>query len=135
MCIASNEAYSRMPANERVAPARKHGGGFTLIELLVVMAIISMLAALLLAGMSSVKGTGMRTVCLNNLRQINAGVRMYSDDANDKSPNPEKRPHHPYDAYKELMKSYVGLKGASSAQDRVFAPNPRLILGIWKNTE
>ena len=103
------------------APASKNRDGFTLVELLTVIGIIGILAALLLSGISAVKGHAKRTVCMNNLRQISLGVRLYSDDSNDKSPKPARFMSNPYDAYKQLMKSYVGLKGASSAQDRLFA--------------
>ena len=94
---------------------------FTLLELLVVLAIIGILAALLLAAVSSAKGKARRITCLSNLRQINLGVRMYSDDSNDKAPKPAGWTSHPYDSYKELMKSYVGLKGKSSDRDKLFA--------------
>lgn len=95
--------------------------GFTLLELLFVMAIISVLAALLLTAISRAKGKARRIVCQNNLHQINLGVRMYSDDSNDKAPKPAGWTSHPYDAYKELMKSYVGLKSKSSEKDKLFA--------------
>jgi prepilin-type N-terminal cleavage/methylation domain-containing protein len=95
--------------------------GLTLIELLVVTAIIGILASLLLAAISGAKGKARRTVCMGDLRQINLGVRMYSDDSNDKSPKPASRVSNPYSAYKELIKSYVGLRGQSSAQDKLFA--------------
>jgi prepilin-type N-terminal cleavage/methylation domain-containing protein len=60
--------------------------GFTLIELLVVIGIIAILASLLLTAVSHALGKARRVTCMNNLRQINLGVRMYSDDSNDKSP-------------------------------------------------
>ena len=85
------------------------------------MAIIAILASLLLVGISGAKGKARRTVCTGNLRQINQGVRMYSDDSNDKSPKPAIGVSNPYNAYKELMKSYVGLRGQSSKQDKLFA--------------
>jgi hypothetical protein len=91
------------------------------VELLVAIGIIGILAALLLSAINAAKDHARRTVCMNNLRQINLGVRMYSDDSNDKSPKSTLRRISPYDAYKELMKSYVGLRGASSAQDSLFA--------------
>jgi prepilin-type N-terminal cleavage/methylation domain-containing protein len=97
--------------------AIKSDGAFTLIELLVVIAIIGILAALMLPVLSAVKGNAKRTACLNNLKQINLGVRMYCDDSSDVSPVTR----IPWIVYKELMKSYVGLKGSSSPQDRIFA--------------
>ena len=100
--------------------------GFTLLELLVVIAILAVLAALLLPVLSRAKAKAQRTVCTNNLRQIILGIRMYCDDAGDRVPTPAYvRPasstNLPWNAYKELMKSYVGLNGVSSPQDRIFA--------------
>jgi prepilin-type N-terminal cleavage/methylation domain-containing protein len=95
--------------------------GFTLIELLVVIAIIGILAALLLPVLNGVKDKAKRTTCLNNLRQINLGVRMYADDSNDRSPAGTVAHVYLGMAYKEMMKNYVGLKGASSTRDKLFA--------------
>ena len=92
--------------------------GFTLIELLVVIAIIAILAALLFPVLSSAKARAKRTACLNNLKQINLGVHMYAGDNGDTSPNSGTAT---YVTYKEVVKSYVGLHGPSSSQDKVFA--------------
>jgi prepilin-type processing-associated H-X9-DG protein len=91
---------------------------FTLIELLVVIACVAILVALLLAVLNSTNNEARRTICLNNLRQINLGIRMYCDDSNDSTPMTN---HLPWIAYKELVKNYVGLKGPSSQRDKIFA--------------
>jgi len=98
---------------ERIKPER----AFTLVELLVAMAIIGILAGLLLTALSPSKANAKRTACLNNLKQINYGIRMYCDDSGGISPAAKM----PSFAYKDLIKSYVGLKGGSSPQDRIFA--------------
>src|SRR5439155_16615238 len=61
--------------------------GFTVLELLVVIGVIAILAALLFPSISSAKAKAKRTVCMNDLRQINLGLRMYSDDSDDASPS------------------------------------------------
>ena len=55
-------------------------GRFTLIELLVVIAIIGMLAGLLIPVTMKMKRKGLKTACLNNLRQIGKTLEMYSSE-------------------------------------------------------
>jgi prepilin-type N-terminal cleavage/methylation domain-containing protein len=94
----------------------------TLVELLVVIGIIGILAALLLPVLSRAKAKAQRSACMNNLRQINLGVRMYADDSSDAFPAPRTNngPPGAFTAYTKLMKSYLGMTGASSEPAKLF---------------
>ena len=93
---------------------------FTFFELLVVIAIIGILAALLLPVLTKSKASAQRAACVNNLKQINLGIRIYADESNDVSPS---LAHGGFIGvrYRELLQSYLGLSGPPSPNDKVFA--------------
>lgn len=98
---------------------------FTLIELLIVIAIIAILAAILLPVLGAAQAKGQRTVCLNNLKQIGTGIHLYADENSDTLPGISLTNDMPWSYqwrfFKELTKSYDGLSGTSSPQDKLFA--------------
>jgi len=60
--------------------------GFTLIELLVVIAIIAILAAILFPVFANAKERARQSRCLNNLKQLTNGFRMYADENSGRYP-------------------------------------------------
>ncbi len=62
---------------------RLNSNGFTLVELMIIIAIVALLAALLLPGMSQAKARAQSAVCRANLKQLGAGWRAYCDDHTD----------------------------------------------------
>ncbi|RYG62665.1 DUF1559 domain-containing protein [bacterium] len=59
---------------------------FTLIELLVVIAIIAILAAILFPVFGRARENARRSSCQSNLKQINLGIKQYTQDYDERFP-------------------------------------------------
>ncbi len=110
-----------MKALKAQVSSKAGGRAFTLVELLIVITVIAILAALLLPALSTARDRAKRTTCLNNLKQIDLGLRMYSDDSNDASPSTNQAANYAAFAYyRVLMQNYIGQKGPPSPQAGLF---------------
>ncbi len=81
------ESLANRPRGElEIEPQSR--GAFTLMELLITIAVIFILVALLLPGLSNGKERAYRTQCVSNLKQIALSIQSYADDHNEQLPGP-----------------------------------------------
>lgn len=92
---------------------------FTLIELLLVIAAIAILAALLLPAFGRTRAAARKTVCINNVRQINLALRLYADDHAD-TVRAVSNKEALYVTYKDSIQPYLARKNSGS-NDQLFA--------------
>ena len=96
--------------------------GFTMTELLVLLAVVSVVAAIVVASATSAREKSLLTRCTGNLQQVTRALSAYSNDHDQTLPGPETTmPQSLWWWYKEQVKGYMGLTGPSSENDRAFA--------------
>jgi type II secretory pathway pseudopilin PulG len=74
------------PSHHGLQNACARERAFTLTDLLVVLSTVAILAALILPALAKSGDNGMRTVCLNNLRQLGTALNMYTGENQDYLP-------------------------------------------------
>ncbi len=105
-----------------VSSLRSRGAAFTAANLLAVVAALVVLATLVVIPLLRVQQRSRLTLCQNNLQQVNRAVLQFAEDHSKTLPGPTVDLAGELQWwYKEQVKGYAGLKGASSTNDTVFA--------------
>jgi type II secretory pathway pseudopilin PulG len=95
---------------------------FTLTDLLVTVAILSVLAGIAVNRLVAAKAKTRTALCVANLGKVNRAVLDFSSENQQRLPGalPDDK-KEVWWWYKEQVKRFAGLSGASSASDTVFA--------------
>lgn len=97
-------------------------GGFTAVDLVTALAAATLLAALVVIPMSRSARAARLARCLDNLGKVDRAVLAFAEDHQKTLPGPVAGlPGELQWWYKEQVKGYAGLKGASSTNDTLFA--------------
>jgi type II secretory pathway pseudopilin PulG len=100
----------------------KRAKAFTFPDLLVVIAVLMLLVAIIVPLIAKSSAKARQAQCLSNLKEINRAVLLYAEDYKGTLPLIDPSPQIGiWWRYKELVKGHLGLVGASSPRDKVFA--------------
>ena len=77
--------------------------GLTLIEITIVVIVIGVLAAILLPAIGSVRESGRRTTCMNQMRQLGLGLQNYESRHSRFPPAKTTSSHEKYGRHNALM--------------------------------
>ena len=86
------------------------------------LAVLSLLTAMILPLVTGAKSKSRLDLCLANVQRVNRAVLQFADEHEQTLPRMDGSPAPGgWWYYKEQVKGYAGLSGASSANDKVFA--------------
>lgn len=120
--MAGERTVTDLSATPYSFARRNCAQAFTLTDLLVALAIISVVAAIVVARAASVKEKAGLAHCTGNLQQVSRALLAFCNDHNQTLPGPDATaPNNLWWWYKEQVKGYLGLAGSLSANDLVFA--------------
>jgi type II secretory pathway pseudopilin PulG len=103
--------------------ARPQGfDAFTRLELVVTITVLAVLTAVAFKSVAHLRERQQLAICTANLMQIDRAVLLYAKEHGDRLPDSVSAGQGDlWWWYKEKVKGYAGLTGASSVNDRVFA--------------
>lgn len=96
--------------------------GYTRADLVFALATVAVVAGVVIGPVKMMRDKARLTLCTDNLRQVNRAVLLYAEDPPATLPGPiAGQGGDLWWWYKEQVKRYIGLSGASSPNDKVFA--------------
>jgi prepilin-type processing-associated H-X9-DG protein len=97
-------------------------GAFTRTDLLVIIAVLSALAAVVTVALTRSRSASRLKMCSKNLMEVGRAVLLFAKDHQETLPGLMRTAAgESWWWYKDEVKGYAGLNGASSPDDRVFA--------------
>jgi hypothetical protein len=102
-------------------PSIPRVGAFTQVDLVLVLATLVVLSALVLVPLERSRRASRLAACRENVAQVTKAILSFANDHAQTLPAPQEAPGELQWWYKDQVKGYAGIKGASSPQDVRFA--------------